>query len=109
MVGGAKAIEDWKKVLEVGDEATGLKWAGVSSLACSLDGERLTSGCGREVKVWDAQTGQEHRTIQHIGGVFSVAFSVAFSPDGKRLASASLDGTVRVWDAQTGQENLTLK
>ena len=35
--------------------------------------------------------------------------SVAFSPDGKRLASAEPGGTVKVWDAGTGQEVLTLK
>ena len=35
--------------------------------------------------------------------------SVAFSPDGKRLASASTDGKVKVWDSQTGQETLSLK
>ena len=50
--------------------------------------------------VWDAQTGQELVSLKgHTGGVTSVAFS----PDGKRVASVC-DDAVKVWDAQTGEE-----
>jgi WD40 repeat protein len=57
------------------------------------------------VKVWDSATGQELLTLKgHTGWVSGVAFS----PDGKRLATASADNTAKVWDAQTGQELLSL-
>src|SRR4029450_10944177 len=36
-------------------------------------------------------------------------WSVAFSLDGKRLASSSRDHSLRVWDAASGKERLILK
>src|SRR5262249_29953805 len=35
--------------------------------------------------------------------------SVAFSPDGQRLASASHDKTVKVWESGTGKQLLTMR
>ena len=58
------------------------------------------------MKVWDAATGRKRLTLKGHAGIVR---SVAFSPDGQRLASAGRRSTVKVWDAATGQEICTLK
>ena len=57
------------------------------------------------VRVWDARTGHENLTLKEHTNVWSVAFS----PDGQRLASAGSDSVVRVWDSRTGRESLVLR
>ena len=42
-----------------------------------------------------------------LDGYMSSELSVAWSPDGTRIASGSIDWTVQVWDARTGNNLLT--
>jgi WD40 repeat protein/serine/threonine protein kinase len=50
-------------------------------------------------RVWDAQSGHPlTEPMKHSGDVRSAQFS----PDGKRIVTASDDHTARVWDAQSG-------
>jgi WD40 repeat protein len=111
------------KTVKIWDAETGMEMLAfksqrshVVSIAWSPDGQRLASvgwdwdekeGYVRgDVKVRDAQTGQEVLALQ--GNANSVC-QVCYSPNGKWLGGGCRDGSVRVWDALTGQEVLSLK
>ncbi|MEK7217017.1 MAG: protein kinase, partial [Chloroflexota bacterium] len=79
---------------------------GKFSVTFSPDGQWLAAASGNTLLVWDAATGEQLQTMRgHTGWVWSVAFS----PDGRQLASASSDATVRIWDRQSGAELLILR
>jgi RNA polymerase sigma factor (sigma-70 family) len=86
----------------------------VKSLAFSPDGRRLGSASGNDLydgwvtevpghgaAVWEVATQKRLLRLEgHTGGVNTIAFS----PDGKQVATGGNDRTVRFWDSNTGKE-----
>jgi WD40 repeat protein len=66
----------------------------VSAVACTSDGKTAYAGGSAGVTCWDLTTNEKAATLTgHEGAVLSLALS----PDGHRLISASQDTTLLVW------------
>ncbi len=64
------------------------------------------SGPMFRIVIWDMKL-RTNRVV--LSGHTANVRSLSFSPDGNRLASASVDQTVRVWDWRSGQELVALR
>ncbi|MBK6997432.1 MAG: PD40 domain-containing protein [Lewinellaceae bacterium] len=58
------------------------------------------------VKIWDLSSG---KVLQTLDGHSASVNSVAFSPDGKWLATGSSDETAKIWDWTSGKVLHTLE
>jgi WD40 repeat protein len=78
---------------------------GAHGVAFSPDGRRLVTGGSTSrdsVKLWDVST---HRELMTLTGQDSSLFSfVAFSPDGRWLATCSREGKLYLWRAPSWEE-----
>jgi hypothetical protein len=109
---GAKAPTGARPVVEI---AVGLPPANVHpvrAVAVSPDKSAVAAGRGNQIHVYDAGSGKHVRTLVAPGlktrdgkpvqaAHLSLVEAMAFSPDGRYLASGSFR-EVNLWDAQTG-------
>ncbi len=87
------------------------------AVAVSPDGRLLAVGCSSPFSLSRGEfppvpahliSLPEGRVLHDLDGHLRFVFTVAFRPDGRRLATFGEEGTIRVWDTGTGQEVTTI-
>jgi WD40 repeat protein len=73
----------------------------------SPDGKAVAAANGRAIRLLDVRTGEELRRFE--GYESWMGSSIAFSPDGKKLAAGGRDNTVGLWDVATGKPLLSFE
>jgi WD40 repeat protein/ankyrin repeat protein len=92
--------------LALGEYPSLLLQGQAKSCCYSPDGKLLAVAVGQNIEIYDSQTRILLKTLE---GHTDEVSSVAFSPDGQLLASASSDKTVKLWTVADGILQRTLK
>ncbi|MEL7358571.1 MAG: pentapeptide repeat-containing protein [Cyanobacteria bacterium J06560_6] len=77
----------------------------IRTLAVSSTGDRLVSGSGDGIKVWQPETGELLYELPAEAG--SPVWSVAISSDNRTFISGDYSGNITAWDMETGEQQYT--
>ncbi|KAJ6619151.1 hypothetical protein B0H10DRAFT_2189143 [Mycena sp. CBHHK59/15] len=65
----------------------------------AVNGSRIAAAMGKNIEIWDMLS--KKHILGPLAGHKDIVTSVAFSEDGVRLVSGSIDRSIRVWDVGT--------
>jgi len=88
-----------------GGSLRGASWGASCRLSFDPGGDVLAIACGAFVQIWNVATGLPVRTLT---GHADTVEALAWSPDGRHIATGGLDMVILIWDARTGQPERAL-
>lgn len=104
---GGSSVKWWNvaDVKELQVKKTERAYAGRAPVALSSDGKLVAAGAEKPLlKIWDAATGREERSLT----ADSMIFDLSYSPDGSILAAQVGFEKISLWDAQTYAKRATI-